>query len=72
MLTGRKAPVIYRLSSLRPFSVGTIRVLRLSSVQRQVLMRPVVLSIVMIAITLLGLAILYREHKSLISETDSA
>ncbi len=58
MLTGKKAPDIYRLSSFRPFSVGAILVFRLSSVQRQVLMRPVVLSIVMIAITLLGLAIL--------------
>lgn len=58
MLTGKNAPDIYRLSSFNPFSVGAIRVLRLSSVQRQVLMRPVVLSIVMIAITLLGLAIL--------------
>ena len=37
-----------------------------------VLIRPVVLSKVMIAITLLGLAILYREHNAFISETDSA
>ena len=43
MLTGKKAPDIYRLSSFRPFSVGAILVFRLSSVQRQVLMRPVVL-----------------------------
>ncbi|CDL37375.1 hypothetical protein [Citrobacter freundii] len=53
----KNAPDIYLLSSSIPFCVGVIRIFLLSSWLRHVLILFVVFNSVMIAITLLGLAI---------------